>query len=174
MGNTVTSSVRLTSHVTMLILVMLVLVTMATGQDSSCHLPAGDAGLCVDIAQCGHLTKLISNLQKPFPRDVSLLIRDSFLCGSSGTSVSVCCPRSGLVTPVTGQPETENFPAALSLSAPCRLGPGPSASPTASARPSSSSWSTSRERTPALVTVAVLSCGASLTQPGVAWTGGTS
>ena len=108
--NTVTSSVRLTSHVTMLILVMLVLVAMATGQDSSCHLPAGDAGLCVDIAQCGHLTKLISNLQKPFPRDVSLLIRDSFLCGSSGTSVSVCCPRSGLVTPVTGQPETETFP----------------------------------------------------------------
>jgi len=110
MGNTVTSSVRLTSQVTMLILVMLVLVTMANGQDSSCHLPAGDAGLCVDIAQCGHLTKLISNLQKPFPRDVSLLIRDSFLCGSSGTSVSVCCPRSGLVTPVTGQPETETFP----------------------------------------------------------------
>ena len=45
-------------------------------------------------------------LQKPFPRDVSLLIRDSFLCGSSGTSVSVCCPRDGLVTPAS--PETES------------------------------------------------------------------
>ena len=108
--NTVTSFVRLTAHVTMLILGWLMLVTMANGQETSCHLPAGDAGLCVEISQCGHLTKLISNLQKPFPRDVSLLIRDSFLCGSSGTSVSVCCPRSGLVTPVTGEQETETFP----------------------------------------------------------------
>ena len=89
----------------MLILGWLMLVTMANGQETSCHLPAGDAGLCVEIAQCGHLTKLISNLQKPFPRDVSLLIRDSFLCGSSGSSVSVCCPSDGLVTPAES-PET--------------------------------------------------------------------
>ena len=106
--NTVKSFVRLAAHcVTMLLLLGMMMVRMAAGQ-ASCHLPAGDPGLCVEISRCGHLTKLIANLQKPFPRDVSLLIRDSFLCGSSGASVAVCCPRDGLVTPVTPEPETDS------------------------------------------------------------------
>ena len=107
--NAVTSSVRLTTLcVMMLILVYLMMVSVASGQEASCQLPAGDAGLCVKITRCGHLTKLISNLRKPFPRDVSLLIRDSFLCGSHGSSVSVCCPRDGLVTPVTEDPNQKS------------------------------------------------------------------
>lgn len=73
----------------------------------SCHLPAGDVGACVEISRCSHLTKLISNLQKPFPNDVSLIIRDSFLCGASGTQVSVCCPLDGLVSPLENPPEAE-------------------------------------------------------------------
>jgi len=70
----------------------------------SCQLPSGKAALCVTISQCGHLTSLIGNLQQPLPRDVGLLIRDSFFCGSSGGSVSVCCPLDGLVSPV-GRPQ---------------------------------------------------------------------
>ena len=69
----------------------------------SCHLPSGNPGLCVDIASCSHITKLISNLQKPFPSDVSLLIRDSFLCGSKSGSVQVCCPEDGLLSPAPDQ-----------------------------------------------------------------------
>merc|ERR1712066_767608 len=70
----------------------------------SCQLPSGKAALCVTISQCGHLTSLIGNLQQPLPRDVGLLIRDSFFCGSFGGSVSVCCPLDGLVSPV-GRPQ---------------------------------------------------------------------
>eukprot|EP00090_Calanus_glacialis_P037752 TRINITY_DN6531_c0_g1_i2.p1 TRINITY_DN6531_c0_g1~~TRINITY_DN6531_c0_g1_i2.p1 ORF type:complete len:493 (-),score=122.35 TRINITY_DN6531_c0_g1_i2:89-1567(-) len=73
----------------------------------SCQLPSGKAALCVAISQCGHLTSLIGNLQQPLPRDVSLLIRDSFFCGSSGGSVSVCCPLDGLVSPA-GRPQVRN------------------------------------------------------------------
>eukprot|EP00091_Calanus_sinicus_P023590 TRINITY_DN8042_c0_g1_i2.p1 TRINITY_DN8042_c0_g1~~TRINITY_DN8042_c0_g1_i2.p1 ORF type:complete len:113 (-),score=20.42 TRINITY_DN8042_c0_g1_i2:62-400(-) len=68
----------------------------------SCQLPSGKAAVCVAISQCGHLTSLIGNLQQPLPRDVGLLIRDSFFCGSSGGSVSVCCPLDGLVSPRSG------------------------------------------------------------------------
>jgi len=70
----------------------------------SCQLPSGKAAVCVGIAQCAHLTSLISNLQKPLPRDVGLLLRDSFFCGADSTDsasgVSVCCPLDGLSTPV--------------------------------------------------------------------------
>ena len=111
--------------VTMLILVWVMMVSVASGQEASCHLPAGHAGLCVEITRCGHLTKLISNLQKPFPRDVSLLIRDSFLCGSQGSSVSVCCPRDGLVTPVTEDPDKKSPLAASRRSQPnCEMQAG--------------------------------------------------
>jgi len=56
----------------------------------SCQLPSGKAAVCVPIAKCGHLTSLIGNLQQPLPRDVGLLIRDSFFCGANGGAVSVC------------------------------------------------------------------------------------
>jgi len=70
---------------------------------SSCQLASGKAALCVPIPQCGHLTNLIGNLQQPLPRDVALLIRDSFFCGFSQDIVSVCCPVDGLVTEVPPQ-----------------------------------------------------------------------
>eukprot|EP00092_Neocalanus_flemingeri_P046968 GFUD01053047.1.p1 GENE.GFUD01053047.1~~GFUD01053047.1.p1 ORF type:complete len:457 (-),score=101.46 GFUD01053047.1:210-1580(-) len=73
----------------------------------SCQLPSGKAAVCVTISQCGHLTSLIGNLQQPLPRDVGLLIRDSFFCGSTAGSVSVCCPLDGLVSPV-GRPQVRN------------------------------------------------------------------
>jgi len=73
----------------------------------SCQLPSGKAAVCVSIAQCGHLTSLIGNLQQPLPRDVGLLIRDSFFCGNTRGSVSVCCPLDGLVTPVS-RPTVKN------------------------------------------------------------------
>jgi len=73
----------------------------------SCQLPSGKAAVCVAISQCGHLTSLIGNLQQPLPRDVGLLIRDSFFCGSSGGTVSVCCPLDGLVSPV-GRPQVSD------------------------------------------------------------------
>merc|ERR550517_2045524 len=44
--------------------------TVTRGSDGdTCHLPSGDPAVCVDISRCSHLTKLISNLQKPFPGD---------------------------------------------------------------------------------------------------------
>jgi len=53
----------------------------------------------VPIGACEHLTNLIGNLQQPLPRDVSLLIRDSFFCGFNAGTVSVCCPVDGLLDP---------------------------------------------------------------------------
>jgi len=73
----------------------------------SCQLPSGKAAVCVPIAKCGHLTSLIGNLQQPLPRDVGLLIRDSFFCGANGGAVSVCCPLDGLVSPV-GRPQVRD------------------------------------------------------------------
>lgn len=73
----------------------------------SCQLPSGKAAVCVAISQCGHLTSLIGNLQQPLPRDVGLLIRDSFFCGSSEGSISVCCPLDGLVSPI-GRPQVRD------------------------------------------------------------------
>merc|ERR550517_1531009 len=82
--------------------------TVTRGSDGdTCHLPSGDPAVCVDISRCSHLTKLISNLQKPFPGDVSLLIRDSFLCSASATAVSVCCPLDGLVSPLDDPPAVD-------------------------------------------------------------------
>ena len=82
---------------------LLAAAAAADNQLESCQLPSGGAAVCVDIARCGHLTQLIANLQKPFPGDVTLLIRDSFLCRATASSVSVCCPLDGLVSPL--QPE---------------------------------------------------------------------
>ena len=72
----------------------------AQSEPAVCHLPSGGAARCVDISQCRHLNKLISNLQRPFPGDVTLLIRDSFLCEATASSVSVCCPLDGISPPL--------------------------------------------------------------------------
>ena len=61
----------------------------------SCHLPAGRAAVCVPIAACSHLASLVGNLRAPLPRDVALLLRDSFFCSGTGSGVQVCCPVEG-------------------------------------------------------------------------------
>ena len=61
-----------------------------------CFLPTGRSAWCVPIAECLQLQSLIANLQKPLPSDVSLLIRESFFCGSENGKLSVCCPLDGL------------------------------------------------------------------------------
>ena len=66
---------------------------------SVCHLPTGSPGLCVPVSQCGHLTALLANLQSPLPKDVALIIRESFFCGRLGGSVAVCCPPAGVLPP---------------------------------------------------------------------------
>jgi len=78
------------------LLLLLALLQPGLAQGSPCHLPSGAAASCVDISQCDHLNKLVTNLQRPFPGDVTLLIRDSFLCGAQAGSVSVCCPLEGV------------------------------------------------------------------------------
>ena len=62
----------------------------------SCHLPSGSPASCVQIKQCLHVTSLLANLQKPLPKDVALLIRESYFCGTKQGEVAVCCPREGL------------------------------------------------------------------------------
>jgi len=83
-------------------IVFLVMIAVLTGQNQAeesppvCFLPTGRSAWCVPIAQCLHLQSLIANLQKPLPSDVSLLIRESFFCGSENGKLSVCCPLDGL------------------------------------------------------------------------------
>ena len=94
---------------TLVLFASLLVSSVTRGSDGdTCHLPSGDPAVCVDISRCSHLTKLISNLQKPFPGDVSLLIRDSFLCSASATAVSVCCPLDGLDSPLENPPQVES------------------------------------------------------------------
>ena len=81
-------------------LLLLVPLVQAQSEPAACHLPSGAAARCVDIGQCQHLSKLIENLQRPFPGDVTLLIRDSFLCEATSSSVSVCCPLDGINPPL--------------------------------------------------------------------------
>merc|ERR1712223_365668 len=64
----------------------------------SCHLPAGRAAVCVPIAACSHLASLVGNLRAPLPRDVALLLRDSFFCSGTGSAVQVCCPVEGRIS----------------------------------------------------------------------------
>ncbi|XP_023332008.1 melanization protease 1 isoform X2 [Eurytemora carolleeae] len=72
---------------------------------SDCFLPTGKPGICAPLGQCTHLTDLIGNLQKPLPRDVSLLLRESFFCNNQGQGITVCCPGDGLTvkTKVEGE-----------------------------------------------------------------------
>merc|ERR1711936_846843 len=76
----------------------------------SCHLPAGRAAVCVPIAACSHLASLVGNLRAPLPRDVALLLRDSFFCSGTGSSVQVCCPVEGLVSPSSARPQVRDRP----------------------------------------------------------------
>lgn len=76
----------------------------------SCHLPAGRAAVCVPIGACSHLASLVGNLRAPLPRDVSLLIRDSYFCSGKGAGVQVCCPVDGLLDPSSAQPQIKDRP----------------------------------------------------------------
>merc|ERR1711970_1271334 len=84
-----------------LLIPLLLFILPSSCESTSCFLPSGTAGLCVSLSECGHITTLIGNLQKPLPRDVALLIRESFFCGREEGRVFVCCPVDGLVTPAT-------------------------------------------------------------------------
>lgn len=80
----------------MLLLLSLLWTLFSTCHSQPCHLPSGDSASCVPITQCGHVTALLGNLQKPLPKDVALLIRESFFCGNKDGQVLVCCPAEGL------------------------------------------------------------------------------
>merc|ERR1719427_1823637 len=84
-----------------------ILISTTSGENTACHLPSGSKALCVTISECGHIMTLIGNLQKPLPRDVGLLIRESFFCGNMDGRVSVCCPIDGLVSPAP-EPKIED------------------------------------------------------------------
>jgi len=78
---------------------IIILILFFIGSQSlspGCYLPTGRSGICIPISQCVYMQNLIANLQKPLPSDVSLLIRESFFCGSDRGTVSVCCPLDGL------------------------------------------------------------------------------
>lgn len=75
---------------------------------ASCHLASGKSGVCAPISQCGQVTALLSNLRKPLPRDVALLVREAFFCGSQSGQVFVCCPHDGLVSSVDEGKITED------------------------------------------------------------------
>jgi len=87
--------------------VLLLSICTTSAQSGGCYLPTGSKALCVSISECGHMMTLIGNLQKPLPRDVALLIRESFFCGNNNGLVFVCCPLDGLVTPAPA-PEIED------------------------------------------------------------------
>jgi len=92
----------------------LVVVTAMVGRVSgggSCHLPAGSAGSCVFISDCPTVKGLIGNLQKPLPRDVKLIIKESFFCGIAEGKPQVCCSSKDL--PVVEEPATEDRPGCL-------------------------------------------------------------
>lgn len=74
----------------------------------SCNLVSGKPALCVNLKQCGYLINMIANLQRPLPRDVSLLIKESFFCSSNNGQISVCCPLDGVITPTLEKPTTED------------------------------------------------------------------
>jgi len=71
-------------------IVILTMVARACG-GATCHLPAGSAGSCVFITECPTVKGLIGNLQKPLPRDVKLIIKESFFCGIAEGKPQVCC-----------------------------------------------------------------------------------
>ena len=91
-------------------LVISLLTSSAVSDDAvpACHLPTGSPAVCVPIGQCSHLTALLANLQSPLPKDVALIIRESFFCGRQGGSVAVCCPTAGVVPPLSSQPLTQD------------------------------------------------------------------
>ena len=64
------------------ILVLILIFISPSEALASCHLASGKSGLCAPISQCGQVTALITNLRKPLPRDVALLVREAFFCGS--------------------------------------------------------------------------------------------
>ena len=71
----------------MLLYLLFLMFLFAVGNSNVCYLPAGGSASCVPITQCGHVTALLGNLQKPLPKDVALLIRESFFCGNKNGQV---------------------------------------------------------------------------------------
>jgi len=67
-----------------------------------CHLPPGNASLCVAPDRCPMLNAMFGNLRKPIPGDVSLIISNSFFCprDNPDEDVQVCCPFEGIVDPI--------------------------------------------------------------------------
>ena len=91
------------------VLVSLLITSVVTDEPGPpCHLPTGSPGLCVPVAQCSHLTALLANLQSPLPKDVALIIRESFFCGREEGTVRVCCPPGGVLPPLSPSPTTED------------------------------------------------------------------
>lgn len=77
-----------------------------------CFLPTGSATFCVPLPRCRHVKELVSNLQRPLPGDVSLLVKDSFFCPTKNAAgeATVCCPLDGIQEPaVTEGPAVEDF-----------------------------------------------------------------
>jgi len=75
---------------------LLLSLKIETGETSQCNIVNGEPGMCVPLKSCNPVMHLIRNLQKPLPKDVSLLIQESFLCNSHGSpGVGVCCPLQG-------------------------------------------------------------------------------
>merc|ERR1740128_798977 len=66
-------------------------VATSTGA-KQCSLVSGKPGGCVPLYNCNLLLELIKNLQKPLPKDVGILIKDSFFCGLEKGKIGVCCP----------------------------------------------------------------------------------
>ena len=92
-----------------LLLAWLVVSTVMSDEAGpGCYLPTGSPGLCVPVGQCSHLTAMMANLQSPLPKDVALIIRESFFCGRLAGSVQVCCPPGGVLPPVSPPPLTQD------------------------------------------------------------------
>lgn len=64
--------------------------------ERECRQVSGKPGLCVSLHRCNMVLELIRNLQKPLPKDVGLLLKDSFFCGSDKGGVGVCCPEANV------------------------------------------------------------------------------
>merc|ERR1719422_2602756 len=121
---------------------MALLRTGEAQEGGECHLPSGSAASCVDISRCSHLNKLIANLQRPFPGDVTLLIslkkpldpvvpsmvRSSFLCGAEEvegrTLPKICCPSAALAVKKPAEPTNVHLshPAMRQLADPEKCG----------------------------------------------------
>lgn len=87
------------------VFILLFLQSTKSQVEPDCKLPSGKPGLCTPLSDCNHIVDLIGNLQKPLPRDVSLLLRESFFC-DKGPGIQVCCPPGGSAARLIEQQDT--------------------------------------------------------------------